>query len=81
MKTYSKWIIKILIFSQIPSETTMFNETSDALLNRHPDAAPILNRLNTILCRLEIDQVCVIDDANGQFCLAADDYYNADVDE
>lgn len=58
----------------------MFNETSDALLSRHPDAAATLTRLNTILVKLEIDQVCVIDDISGAFCLPADSYYNADVD-
>lgn len=51
-----------------------------AIIDRHPDAVPILGRLNTILCKLEIDQVCVVDDVRGQFCLTPDDYYNADVD-
>lgn len=53
----------------------------DALVDRHPDAVPVLGRINTILCKLEIDQVCVLDDLSGPFCLTADDYYNADVDE
>ncbi|XP_031624507.1 uncharacterized protein LOC116341532 isoform X1 [Contarinia nasturtii] len=66
---------------QIPADTMMFNDTNDAILDRHPDAAPVLSRLNTILVRLEIDQVCVIDDVSGPFCLPADSYYNADVDE
>lgn len=68
-------------FTQIPFNTTIFNDTADALVDRHPDATPVLARLNTILCKLEIDQVCVIDDVSGPFCLTADDYYNADVDE
>lgn len=52
-----------------------------AIVSRHPDAVPVLGRLNTILCRLEIDQVCFSDEDRGQFCLTADDYYYADVDE
>lgn len=59
----------------------MFNDTMDVLANRHPDAVPILGRLNTIICKLEIDQICVIDKVNGPFCLTDEDYYNADVDE
>lgn len=59
----------------------MANDTADALVDRHPEAVPVLARLNTILCRLDIETVCVMDDVNGQFCLASDDYYNADVDE
>lgn len=61
--------------------TTLANDTAAAIVDRHPDAVPVLARLNTVLVRLEIDQVCVIDDVNGPFCLTSDDYYNADVDE
>lgn len=59
----------------------MGNDTTDALIDRHPEAVPILARLNTVICKLEIDQVCVLDEESGPFCLTPDDYYNADVDE
>lgn len=52
-----------------------------AIVSRHPDAVPVLGRLNTILCRLEIEQICFPDETLGQVCLTADDYYYADVDE
>lgn len=67
--------------AQIPPNTTMYNDTMDVLVDRHPDAVPVLGRLNTILCKIEIDQICVIDKVNGPFCLTDADYYNADVDE
>lgn len=51
------------------------------ILNRHPQSVTVLQRLNTILCRIEIEQACVLDDSIGYFCVSADDYYNADVDE
>lgn len=53
----------------------------DALVDRHPEAVSILGRLNTILCKIEIDQVCVLDRVSGPFCLTTDDYYDADVDQ
>lgn len=59
----------------------MYNDTMDCLVDRHPDAVSVLGRLNTILCKLEIDQICVIDKVIGPFCLTDVDYYNADVDE
>lgn len=59
----------------------MANDTADALIDRHPEAEQVLTRLNSILCKLEIDTVCVLDDVSGPFCLTSDDYYNADVDE
>lgn len=59
----------------------MYNYTADALVDRHPEAVPVLARINTILCKIEIDQVCIMNDLSGPFCLIPDDYYNADVDE
>lgn len=59
----------------------MSNDTMNALVNRHPEAVPVLARLNTIICQIEIDQICVLDRVSGPFCLTSDDYYNADVDQ
>lgn len=59
----------------------MSNDTMDALVNRHPEAVSVLGRLNTILCKVEIEQICVLDRVSGPFCLTTDDYYNADVDQ
>lgn len=67
--------------NQVPFNTTDGNETMAAIVSRHPDAVPVLGRLNTILCRLEIEQVCFPDEPVGQNCFTADDYYYADVDE
>lgn len=66
---------------QIPENTTVYNIAADALVSRHPEANSVLARINTIICQIEIDDVCVSNELSGPFCLTPDDYYNADVDE
>lgn len=57
------------------------NSTIEAITSRHPYAAAIATRLNTLLCKIEIEQICVIDETIGTFYVTVDEYYNADVDE
>lgn len=66
---------------QIPLNSTDANNTIAAITSRHPYAETIATRLNTLLCKIEIDQICVVDETVGPFYLTVDDYYNADVDE
>lgn len=74
------WIVCLFRF-QIPFNSTDANNTIAAITSRHPYASAIATRLNTLLCKIEIDQICVIDEMAGAFYLTSDDYYNADVDE
>lgn len=67
--------------SQIPFNETDANGIIEAITSRHPFAATIATRLNAILCKIEIEQICVIDELIGPYYLAADEYYNADVDK
>lgn len=66
---------------QLPEDSPEYNFAADAFLSRHPASPRWIKRHNSILAKIEIKQIAVLDYYGGQHYVTVDDYYNANIDE
>lgn len=66
---------------QIPSNTTEYNFAAAAFLSRHPASTRWIKRHNSILVKVEIKQIAVLDYYGGQHYVTVADYYDANIDD
>lgn len=61
--------------------STEYNFAAEAFLSRHPASPRWIKRHNSILAKIEIKQIAVLDYYGGQHYVTVDDYYNANIDD